>query len=316
MEFNLRFKDRRKILYAIGIILLAIGIACIFIAPLEVMCFYLFIEGGRFSFEGFNFGSLMFSFIAIQIIGYYVIAAVFIPLGYGHLKLRYWSKTMSLALLWFWLVMGIPLTILFTLALAASKEPSLWLVITIMPLMYPVIPAVLVWFYRRKDIEQTLRSKDKNKYQIKKIPMPVLVILFLFSFYIVVLQALLLFRGMFPFFGILLFDLYGAFMISISIIIFLLLIWGLSRMKVWVWWLSVVYFGITAVSFILTFSIKSLSDIYPFMNFALLEIEIFQNLPFQELRLSILMAVPFLATVAIIIYSKRYFPFRRLNKNQ
>ncbi len=316
MEHNLNFKDRRKIFYAIGIILLAIGIFYIFIAPLEVICFYFFIEGGRFHFEGFNIGSLMFSFIAMQIIGYYIIAAVFIPLGYGHLKLRYWSKTLSLALLWFWVVMGMPLTILFTLALSASKEPSLGLVITIMLLMYPVIPAVLIWFYKRRDVELTLRAKDKKTYQVEKIPMPVLVILVLFSFYILALQVLLLFRGIFPFFGILLLDMYGALMISISIMIFLLLAWGLFRLKVWAWWGSMVYFGITAVSFILTFSIKSLSDIYPLMNFAPLEIEIFQNLPFQGLRLSIFIAVPLLATLAIMIYSKRYFFCEKSNKSQ
>ena len=180
MEYKLRFKDRSKILYAIGIILLAIGVVCIFVAPLEVICFYFFIEGGRFYFEGFNFGSFMFSFIVFQIIGYYVIAAVFIPLGYGHLKLRSWTRNLSLALLWFWLGMGIPLTIFFTLALTASKEPSSWVVTAIIPLMYPVIPAVLIWFYRRRDVELTLRSKDKKTYQIEKIPMPVLVILFLF----------------------------------------------------------------------------------------------------------------------------------------
>ncbi len=308
---NRKFKDRRKILYTFGIIFLAIGIICIFIAPLEVTCFYFFIEGGRFHFEGFNFGSLLFSFIAVQIIGYYIIAAVFIPLGYGHLKLRFWVRRLSLALLWFWMIVGIPLTILFSLALAASKEPSLWLIITIIPLMYPVVPAVLIWFYRKKDVELTLKSKDKKTYWLDKIPMPVLVILFLFSFYILTLKVLLLFRGIYPFFGVLLLDLKGAFIISISIMIFLLLLWGLFRLKAWAWWGSVVYFGITTVSFLLTFSIKSLSDIYPLMNFAPLEIEIFQNLPFQGLRLSIFIAVPLLTTLAIIIYSKRYFPSKR-----
>lgn len=281
MENNKKFKDRRKILYAIGVILLAIGITCIFIAPMEVVCFYFFIEGGRFHFDGFNFGSLMFSFIAVQIIGYYIIAAVSIPLGYGHLKLKLWVKRLSLALLWFWIIVGMPLTILFAIALAASKEPSLWLVITIMPLMYPIVPAVLIWFYRKKDVELTLKSRDKKMYLLDKIPMPVLVILFLFSFYILTLQVLLLFRGIYPFFGVLLLDLKGSFVISISIMIFLLLLWGLFRLKAWAWWGSVVYFGITTVSFLLTFSIKSLSDIYPLMNFAPLEIEIFQNLPFQ-----------------------------------
>ena len=108
-----------------------------FIGPLEMYCFYLFSEGGRFHYEGFGFGSFMFANIAAQIVGYYLIALVAIPLGYGHVKrLRWartlsltngassrvriqegyghvkrlrWARTLSLTLLGFWLVAGIPL---------------------------------------------------------------------------------------------------------------------------------------------------------------------------------------------------------------
>ncbi len=303
----MEFIDRRKILYGIGIILIIAGILCIFIAPLEVICFYFFIEGGRFYLEGFNFGSFMFALMAIQIAGYYAIAAVLVPLGYGHLKLRLWSRNSSLAVLWFWMVVGIPLTILFIFILITSKGPSLWLVITIILLLYPVIPAALIWFYRRKDVELTLRLKDKNTYFTERIPVPVLTIILLFSFYTAALNALLLLKGMFPLFGILLFDLRGAFFISISVMVFLLLIWGLFKLRLWAWWGSAVYFGLISVSFLLTFSIKTISDIYPEMNFAPLEMEIFQKIPFQQFRPSILIAVPLLATLAVIIYSKKYF---------
>ena len=307
MENKPEPKDRSKVLRAIGIILLAVGIFSFFIAPLEVICFYFFVEGGRFYFEGFNFGSFMFALITIQIIGYYLIAAMFIPLGYGHIKLRSWSRNLSLTYLWFWMVVGIPLTILFVFILITSKGPSLWLVITIIPLMYPVIPAILIWFYRRKDVELTLKSRDKSTYWIEKIPIPVLVIIMLFILYILDLNALLFLRGMFPFFGILLFDSYGALLISISTLIFSFLIWGLYQLKAWAWWGSVTYFGLIAISFLLTFSIKSLYDIYPIMNIAPLELKFFQNIPFQNFRLSVFMAIPLLVTLAIIIYSKKYF---------
>jgi hypothetical protein len=42
----------------------------------------LFSEGGSFSYEGFGFGSFMFGNIASQVIGYYLIAAVLIVVGY------------------------------------------------------------------------------------------------------------------------------------------------------------------------------------------------------------------------------------------
>jgi hypothetical protein len=66
-----------------------------FFGPLEMYCFYLFSEGGHFYYEGFGFGSFMFGNIASQIIGYCLIAAVCVPLGYGHLATRRCSTSSS-----------------------------------------------------------------------------------------------------------------------------------------------------------------------------------------------------------------------------
>ena len=51
----------------IGAFLFLSGIAIGFLGPLEMYCFYLFSKGGRFSYEGFGFGSFMFGNIAMQI---------------------------------------------------------------------------------------------------------------------------------------------------------------------------------------------------------------------------------------------------------
>jgi len=107
------YKDRSLVLALIGGFLLLVGLVAAFFGPIEMYCFYLFSEGGRFHYEGFGFGSFMFGNIACQIIGYYFIAALCIPLGYGHLKARRWARTLSLTLLECWLVVGAPLTVVF-----------------------------------------------------------------------------------------------------------------------------------------------------------------------------------------------------------
>ena len=43
--------------------------------------------------EGFGFGSFLFANIAVQVGGYYVIAMLLIPLGYGHVRVRRWART-------------------------------------------------------------------------------------------------------------------------------------------------------------------------------------------------------------------------------
>ena len=61
------YKDRTRLIQAIGVLLLLGGVGSGLVAPLETYCFYLFSEGGRFYYEGFRFGSFMFGLIAFRI---------------------------------------------------------------------------------------------------------------------------------------------------------------------------------------------------------------------------------------------------------
>ncbi|MBN1145651.1 MAG: hypothetical protein JXA78_00235 [Anaerolineales bacterium] len=99
------YRDRSRILFLIGAILLAIGTVSALLGPVEVYCFYLFSEGGRFNYPGFGFGSFMFGNIACQIVGYYLIALLCIPLGYAHLRAWRWARAVSLSLIWCWLIL-------------------------------------------------------------------------------------------------------------------------------------------------------------------------------------------------------------------
>ncbi|NLY91094.1 MAG: hypothetical protein GX081_05750 [Firmicutes bacterium] len=96
-------QKRDKLINIIGVFLLVGGIAIGFFGILEMYCFYLFSEGGRFYYKGFGFGSFMFGNIACQVIGYYLISIIFIILGYGHLKARRWVGKVTISLLWTWL---------------------------------------------------------------------------------------------------------------------------------------------------------------------------------------------------------------------
>jgi len=105
-----------------GVLMLLAGIGSLALGPVEMVCFTWFEEGGRFAYDGFGFGSFMFSNMAMQILGYYLIAAVLVPLGYGHLTLRRWARTVTLALAWCWVVLGLPLLVVLVFILLATKE--------------------------------------------------------------------------------------------------------------------------------------------------------------------------------------------------
>ena len=149
------YKDKSPILIAIGVLSLLAGTGIAFLGPVEVYCFYLFTEGGRFHYPGFGFGSFMFGNIAAQIACYYLIAAVLIPFGYGHVTRRRWARPLGLTLVWCWLILGIPLGILFILVLLASKETSVAgaiVAIVWVGAAYLILPRLLLRFYKSRDL--------------------------------------------------------------------------------------------------------------------------------------------------------------------
>lgn len=68
----------------IGVVLIIVGIIAAYYGPLEIFVFYLFSEGGRFHYDGFGVGPFWFAALVVQNIGYYIIAALFLPVGIGH----------------------------------------------------------------------------------------------------------------------------------------------------------------------------------------------------------------------------------------
>ncbi len=310
MEAKTSYRDQGRVIVAIGVLLLLVGIAVGFLGPLEMYCFYLFSEGGRFHYEGFGFGSFMFGNIASQIVGYYLIAALFIPLGYGHLKMRRWARTLSLTLLWSWLVVGAPLIVVVFFILAGSKDLSLpvaLIALVFLVLSYLVFPELLVRFYRGRNVRRTFETKDAKPCWVEDLPMPILVLSSLYLFYIVVLHILILFNGIFPAGGVFLFGLQGILLLDISIGCLMCLIWGTLRLRLWAWWGAVILLGLFTFSTILTFFRSSYSTILSGLAFPPREMEFLGGLPVQGYHFAILVGIPLLITWGVVILSRRHF---------
>jgi hypothetical protein len=304
------YRDRTPILVLFGVMLLLVGVVLAFIGPLEMYCFYLFSEGGRFHYEGFGFGSFMFANIGAQIVGYYLIAMVAIPLGYGHVRRLRWARTLALTLLGFWLVAGIPLIVVFLFVLVTSKGVSLLTgLITIvgLALSYAVVPGLLIWFYRSRDVRRTFEAKDPRSYGIESVPLPVLVTCSVFVFTVAVLHVLILFNGVFPLLHVLVFGLQGIVLIDVSILVLLALIWGWLRLRAWAWWGALLYWALLTFSSMAALSRSSLADILSGMRFAPLEMEALGGVPLHGAHLAALVGIPLLVTLGLIACSRRFF---------
>ena len=303
-------KDRSRALRMIGLLLLAVGVVCAFLGPVEMYCFYLFAEGGPFHYAGFGFGSLMFGYIAVQIVGYYAVALVCIPLGYGNIRVRRWARTLSLALLWFWLIVGLPLTILFFLILVTAKDLSLAAVVAaalVLVLSYPAVPILLILFYQSRDVRWTFAARDPNSYAVERIPLHSLVLATLYLFWAVVLHVPILFRGIYPAFGVLLFDLPGFLALDVSILLLVGLIWGTLTARGWAWWGGLLTFSALTFSTIWTFARYALSDILAGMHFPPKEMGILRGVPLHGVHLAVFFGVPLLGTLVAILLSKKHF---------
>jgi hypothetical protein len=304
------FQDRRLLLTLIGIFLVAAGIVIGFFGPLEMYCFYLFSEGGPFHYEGFGFGSFMFGNIAAQIIGYYLIGIVGVCLGYSHLAMRRCARKLTLTLLWFWVIFGIPLTIVFLFVLFASKDPSIvggLIALVLAGLAYFAAPWLLIQFYRSRDTRLTFEAHDAKPSWIDNLPQPVLVLSALLLFYVVVLHIPIFFSGLFPFFGLLLVDLEGIFVLDVSIVCLLGLTWGVLKLKPWAWWGTLVVVSLLTVSVIVTLVQYDLTDILSRMRFPPTEMEALQNLPFHGFHLALMVGVPLLVILGLLIASRPHF---------
>ncbi len=303
-------KDRTLVLALIGVLLLLVGIPVAFLGPVETYCFYFFSEGGRFYYPGFGFGSFMFGNIACQIVGYYLIAILLIPLGYGHLKTRRWARTLALTLLWVWLVVGAPLAVLFFLVLAASKDISLAagiVAIVVLVLSYLVLPAVMIRFYQSRNVRLSFEAKDPNTYRIEALPMPILVLGALGLFYIIMLHIPILFNGLFPLMGRFASGMQGIELLTLSIAVLICLTWATFSRRRWAWWGSLIYSALMTTSLLVTLVRSSWAELLQVLQFPPREVEMLDGLPFQGYHLAILIGVPLIITLGVIVWARPYF---------
>ena len=257
---------RRLVLKAIGALLLIAGVASAVVGPLELYSFYLFTDGGRFHYEGFGFGSFMFGFIAIQIVGYYVIGLILIPVGYGHLRLRRWARPLALALIWCWLVLGVPLLLLLVFTVFSIKELPVGgavALLVVLALTYPLLPILLLRFYRADSTRQVFASRVPREQpsRLERMPISVLVLSVLLAFYAVVLHFPILFNGLFPVFGAWLTGLPGIAGLDFAIVLAAALVWAALARRRWVWWGSLAYVILLGSSLVLTLAGTSYADL-------------------------------------------------------
>jgi hypothetical protein len=288
----------------IGLLLLLGGLFLLLLAPLEIVTLSYFSEGGRFEYEGFRVGGLMFGNIVAQIFGYYLLATIALPLGYGHLRLYSWVRGVAETLLYVWLVLGSPLTILATAILLASKElppGAVPVLILVFLLLYPLLPLILLRFYRGQVVKAVFADEGRGRDWTELLPRRVLVTGTLLIFFIMALHFPMLFIGIFPLFGRYLFGIQALLALDIAVILLIGLTWGFLRRRMWAWWGSIVYLVFMITSATITFLTNDPMDVFLGMGLTGLEWEVVQNVPLEGSYLVFLFVMPLVVTLGVLI---------------
>jgi hypothetical protein len=309
MEKNMGIQHKRRTMAIrlMGAVILCLGVFSAVFAPLEIYCFYLFSEGGAFHYEGFRFGSFMFGNLATQILGYYFLAAVLIPVGYGTLMLKGWARHLTLALVRFWIVAGIPLILAFFFVLLSSKQLSLPLLILIAILVaasYLLLPWLLVRFHESPETMLSFGIRERKESWIEGIPIPALALAYVFLFFLLVLHSHIFFNGLFPLFGHWILGLEGIVLLDVSIIILVVILWGTLKAERWAWWCALAYFCLMLVSYVTTLLSSGWTDILSALSLPAFEVGILQNVPLQAYHLAITVGIPFLLTIGLVLWAK------------
>jgi hypothetical protein len=301
----------------IGVVLILVGIVAAYYGPLEIFVFYLFSEGGRFHYDGFGMGSLWFAALVVQNIGYYIIAALFIPVGIGHLKLRRWALTLTQLYILFWLAAGILLVGNLIVLVSSVFKLDLSRIVLFVRLsiigissfiVLILLPLLALWFYKSEKVGSLFQEHDSNLYWTERYPFPLLALLLLFVVMIIVMHIAIFFQALFPMFGQIMLGRRPVYILSLCILILGFLIYGTLRLKIWAWWSSLVYVSLLTISSVMSFSRHSFYDIILMMNLPANEMQFLDKMILlHDYHLVALFAPPLLVTLALIVYSKRYF---------
>jgi hypothetical protein len=209
-----------------------------------------------------------------------------------------------------WLAVGLPFSLAALGILVTSKElgpatfPALILGLL---LVYPVLPLVLIWFYRSRGVGRALDTAHATSNWISATPLRVRVATSLIVLLAVVLHFPLLLGGLFPLFGVMISGLHGVLLIDMSIVTIAALAWGVARRYRWAWWGAVVLLGLLTGSSTVTFLANPPHEIIELVPLAPREIEAVSAIPMQGYQLACFVGIVPAATLIATVVARREF---------
>jgi hypothetical protein len=222
---------------------------------------------------------------------YLGLAVVFVWLGIGSMQCRRWARALMLILAWSWLAMGI-ITVPFMAVIlpramtnATQQGPPfppglmvgiIVFQILLMSVLLVVVPSVFVYFYRSPHVKATCETRDPVRRWTDACPLPVLgVALILWLGAAMLLSLPIAYRGVMPFFGVLLEGWTGTLL-------------ALSLVVLWIW-LGRAWYKVQASGWCILLAVLILFSISNFITFQRVDItEMYQKMGYPQAQIDLI----------------------------
>jgi len=308
------FRDRKVGLVVFGILQVILGGICALMVPLMII--------GIIASAALREGAAMPMNTSMMIAGalFYVLPAVwFICMGIGSIRTRRWARALVLVSSWLWLICGISglvSLLLFMPNMYSQMAKSgrqivsviMYMTAVFSTVIYVIIPAALVLFYRSKHVKATCESRDLRIRWTDKCPLPVLAVSLIFGFWAFSILSVGLYGWTIPFFGFILSGMAGAAVVLVSACLSGYTAWGTYKLSIKAWWCSVLLVAAWGLSMGITFSRVSIWDFYEKMNFPEQQLDMMKQIGVPQGSIMVLwVGLSIVGLLAYLGYTRRYF---------
>jgi len=311
------FEDRRTGLMVFGIIVIVLGCLIALMLPLMLV-------GQLMAGHVPGAAPLPLRLMLPAVFMYLGLAVLFIWLGIGSVLCRRWARALLLVFAWLWLLGG-----LAGVGMAAFVLPQIFdqpqpglpplppaarILITVFTLatclvIYVIIPAVLVCFYRSRHVQATCAARDPVPRWTDACPLPVLAISLMLGGGAACMPLLMgVYHSIVPFFGCYLSGGPGTAVLLVTTAAYAWAARATYRLNVAGWWVAFLGFGLWMLSSGLTFARAGLLPMYELMEFPPAMLDRMRQMGFlQSPAMVVLPLVCWLPFLGYLIYLKKFF---------
>jgi len=310
------FKDRRTGLVVFGIVEIVLGALAALMIPLMIL--------GQTMAAQTNQEPMAVRQLAPGMVTYALTAAMLIGVGIGSCKTKRWARALSLVLAWSWLAIGILSMVMmafFLPSILKTSQPQgqqvpeaamligMIVAMVFMSVLFIVVPAVLVVFYRSPHVKATCEARNPSLGWTDACPLPVLgMSLWLGVGALGALVMPLSTHGVLPVFGKVLSGFGGSLCCVALALLWGYCAWAVYRLRSAGWWIVLIGLCLASISAWMTFSHVDLAELYRVMGYSQRQIASIKQFSFlQGNRLAFWSLAGIVPMLGFLLFVKRYF---------